>query len=301
MDEGKARAIVTNPLYNGWAVRHRRSTSAVSLAAPWRSAPPVSDELWARVVEVRGMRAKVAGGPRGKNIHLLAKLVWCHCGRAVRADVSRQRNGRIVRRYMHQDCPLWIHESVVSHRLEDPIAAQVAGIRLDASTKARIRALAGKPAPPDTELRRAQLDRELKAKAAAHAARNLTTEAYLAEHDRITAAIDALATPAPSAPVDDADEVVRRLGDLRATWQAADEAARAQLARALYRRITVVNGQVHAVALTDEALRMGLAVAMPTTVVLARPAGLGRTRAHITQRIRIEGRDEWMRASRRTA
>lgn len=296
MDEARVRSILTNPLYNGWAVRHRRSPSTVQLAAPWRSAPPVSDELWARVVEVRGMRAKVGGLHRAKHVHLLAKLVWCHCGRAVRADTSRQRNGKIVFRYLHQDCGLWLQENVVAHRLDEPIAAQIAGIRLDAATKVRIRALAGKPAPPDTELRRAQLERELKAKAAAHAARALTTQAYLAEHERITAAIDGLAAAAPAAPVDDADEVIARLADIRATWQKADLAARAQLVRALYRRITVVDGRVHSVALTEEAKRLGLMVAMPETVVGARPAGAGSTQA--TVRIRIEGRENWLRASR---
>jgi DNA invertase Pin-like site-specific DNA recombinase len=110
--EASVRAVLTNPLYNGWAVRHRRSADTVRLAAPWRSAPPVSDELWARVVEVRGARAKAAGRRRSTHVHLLAKLVWCECGRAVRADTSRQRNGSLVRRYVHQDCPLWTRENV---------------------------------------------------------------------------------------------------------------------------------------------------------------------------------------------
>jgi hypothetical protein len=280
-------------------VRHRRRPDEQRLAAPWRSSPPVSDDLWARVVEARAARAKAAGRRRSTHVHLLAKLVWCHCGRAVRADTSRQKNGTIARRYVHRDCPLWLHENVTAHRIDDAIAAQVEGIRLDAGTKARIRALAGKPAPADTELRRAQLERELKGKAAAHAQRGLTTEAYLAEHDRITTAIDALAEAAPAAPVDDADEVVRRLGDIRSTWQKASLEARAQLARALYRRITVVNGRVHSVALTEEAKRLGLVLAMPETVVMARPAGAGG--GQTTVRIRIEGRADWLKASRRSA
>jgi DNA invertase Pin-like site-specific DNA recombinase len=297
MDEGKARAVLTNPLYNGWAVRHRRSASAAQVAAPWRSSPPVSDELWARVVEVRSMRAKVGGLHRARHDHLLAKLVWCACGRAVRADTSRQRNGKLVLRYMHQDCPLWSHESVVAHRLDDPIGEQVAGIRLDAAALVRIRKLAGRPKPPDTDLRRAQLDRELRAKAAAHARRDLTTEAYLAEHARIGAEIDALAVPAPQAPIDDVDEIVRRLRDIRSTWATAGVAARAVVARAIYRRITVVNGRVHSVALTEEAQRLGLPLLLPT-VVGARPAGAGSARATTTQRIRIEGREDWLKASR---
>ena len=47
------RSILTNRLYNGWAVRERRSPRAAWVAAPWRDDPPVSDELWRRVEEVR--------------------------------------------------------------------------------------------------------------------------------------------------------------------------------------------------------------------------------------------------------
>lgn len=299
------RAILTNPLYNGWSVRHRRRPDEQRLAAPWRSAPPVGDELWARVAEVRAERAKAAGRARSRHVHLLAKRLWCHCGRAVKADTSRQRNGDLVRRYVHQDCPLWVHENVVAHRLDDPIAAQIAGIKLEAATLVRIRAIAGRPAPAGTELRRAQLERELRVKAAAHAARRLTTPAYLAEHDRLTAELDGLAASPTSGPVGDVGEIVATLTDLRSAWIDAGAmgeaglAARAKVVARLYRRITVVNGRIHQVALSDEAKRLGLVLAMPETVVMARPAGLGHTQA--TVRIRIEGRAEWQRAARHSA
>lgn len=297
MGEAKARAVITNPLYNGWAVRHRRSADTVRIAAPWRSAPPVSDELWARVAEVRATRAKVGGLRRARHHHLLAKLVWCACGRAVRADTSRQRNGKLVLRYMHQDCPLWLQESVVSHRLDDPIGEQVSGIRLDAAALARIRKLAGRPAPADTEPRRAQLERELRSKASAHAKRELTTEAYLAAHARIGAEIDALAAAAPSGAIDDVDEIVRRLRDIRTAWGTFDAEGRAAIARSIYRRITVVDAQVRSVALTEDAQHLGLALLLPT-VVLARPAGAKRAAAKVPHRIEIEGREAWRRAAR---
>ncbi len=54
------RMILMNPLYNGWIRRHRRKGRDAPQPAPWRSNPPVSDELWARVEEVR--RAKTRGG-----------------------------------------------------------------------------------------------------------------------------------------------------------------------------------------------------------------------------------------------
>jgi len=304
MPDGAVRAILTNPLYNGWSVRHRRRADESRTAAPWRSAPPVDDELWARVVEIRAARAKAAGHARTRHVHLLAKRLWCHCGRVVKADTSRQRNGAIVSRYAHNRCPLWVHPNVVAHRLDDPIAAQIAGIHLDATTLSRIRALAGQPAPADTELRRAQLERELRGKAAAHAARRLTTAAYLAEHERLTASIDGLASAAPSGPVGDVDEVVERLRDIRTTWAKAEPAARALLVSRLYRRITAVNGRIHSVSLSEEAKQLGLVLAMPelVTVAKARPAGAGVAQATVAHvRIRIEGRADWLRAARESA
>ena len=277
IDEAGLRSVLTNPLYNGWAVRHRRRPDEARLAAPWRSSPPVSDELWARVVDVRARRAKAAGRARTRHDHLLAKVIVCPCGRNVRADTSRQRNGALVRRYVHQGCPLWRQENVTAARFEEPIAAQVAGIRLDAATMVRIRAIAGTPAPVTTDLRRAQLERELRSKATEHASRRITTEAYLAEHGRITAEIDQLETASSSSPVADVDEIVEALGDVAAVWRDTSMAARAAIVRRLYDRITVTPAGVESVALTPAAKRLGLVLAMPETVVMARPAGLEPT------------------------
>lgn len=295
--EGALRAILTNPLYNGWARRHRRRPDETVVAAPWRSSPPVSDELWARVAEVRRARAKAAGRRRSRHVHLLAKRMWCPCGRLVKADTSRQRNGDVVRRYVHQGCALWTHENVTARRFDEPIEAQLAGIRLDAATLARIRSLATAPAPIDTGIRRAQLEHELRRKATDHAARRLTTEAYLAEHLRITSEIDGLADArVKAAPIDDADEVVARLRDVAATWKLASPAARAGLVAQIYRRITVEDGSIREVELTDDAKRLGLILALPESVAMARPAreGGGQT----TVRIPIAGRRDWLRAAR---
>lgn len=87
--EGQVRGILTNPLHNGWARRHRRRPDELMQPAPWRASPPVSDALWARVSEVRAMRAKAAGRRRSRHVHLLAKLMWRPCGRVVKSDTSR--------------------------------------------------------------------------------------------------------------------------------------------------------------------------------------------------------------------
>jgi hypothetical protein len=57
-----------NPLYNGWIRRHRGAGETRRPAA-WRSNPPVSDELWARVEDVRRRRRR-AGDHAGADISI---------------------------------------------------------------------------------------------------------------------------------------------------------------------------------------------------------------------------------------
>jgi hypothetical protein len=104
----------------------------------------------------------------------------------------------------HQGCPLWSRENVVAYRLDLPIEAQLSGIRLDARTLSRIRAGAGQPIPASTDIRRMQLERDLRAKATDHAARRLSTNSYLAEHERLTAEINALEEQ-PGPPLGDVE------------------------------------------------------------------------------------------------
>ena len=292
------RAILGNPLYNGWAVRHRRSAHQVRTAAPWRSHPPVDDELWARVQRVRSERANGGGGQAKRN-HLLAGRLWCTCGRRVRADSAHQANGRVVRRYRHpSSCPAWSQGSYVADVFEGPISVQVAGLRLDAGTLDRIRRLAARQAtaPPSGELRRHQLQRELEGVARSFAQRRLTLEAFTAEQARLNAELDATSEHIGTDTVDP-DLVVATLRDLRSAWRDADDAARAALVAALFSRITVADGRIVEEELTPWARRHGLALALPEHVAVARRAGAGHTLAY--SRIRILGRDEDLAAIRR--
>ncbi len=222
------------------------------------------------------MRAKAAGRQRSSHVHLLAKRMWCPCGRVVKADTSRQKNGTIVRRYVHQGCSLWSRENVVAHRLDLPIAAQPGGIRLNARTLSRIRAGAGHPIPASTDIRRHQLERDLRAKAAVHAARRLSTNSYLAEHERLRAEIDALEEQ-PGPPLGEIEEVVTALTSMSDTWRDADLGARARLVGRVYQGITVADGAIVKIELTEVAKRHGFLEALPETVVMARPAGLEPT------------------------
>jgi hypothetical protein len=82
----RIRMILMNPLYNGWIRRHRRSDRETLKPAPWRSNPPVSDELWARVEEVRRSRTQGGGTHRWTRVDLLGGLLFCTCGRRVKSD-----------------------------------------------------------------------------------------------------------------------------------------------------------------------------------------------------------------------
>ncbi len=58
----------------------------------------------------------------------------------------------------------------------------------------------------------------------------------------------------------------------------------------------VEDGEVRSVEVTPEAERLGLTLAMPEVMAMARPARAGR--AQTTVRIPIAGRAAWLRASR---
>lgn len=293
------RAILANPLYNGWAVRHRRSSREVRAAAPWRSDPPVDDALWARVAEVREQR-HTGGGGQARHVHLLAGRLWCVCGRRVKADVNRAK-GRVYRRYRHPaPCAAWPAASVGADVLERQVAGQLAGLRLDAAMLARLRALAGQrvAAPDRSALRRKQLEHELEARARAFLRRELTLEALGAEETRIRAELEALAETVPtSEPIRDPDAAIAALRELRTAWRRATPEARRELVASVFERVTVARDRIVEERLTAEARAHGLAVALPEFLALARLAGVGRDVARY--RTRIVGRREELAAIRR--
>ena len=97
--------ILMNPLYNGWIRRHRRSDRESRKPAPWRANPPVSDELWARVEDVRRAKTRGGGPKRRDRVDLLGGLLECVCGRRLRND-GTFADGR--HRKLHADpCEAW--------------------------------------------------------------------------------------------------------------------------------------------------------------------------------------------------
>jgi hypothetical protein len=271
------RAVLGNPLYNGWAVRHRRSPNERRVAAPWRLNPPVNDDLWARVQQLRAERHTGGGGQR-KRIHPLAGRLWCTCGRRIRADVATPR-GYVYRRYRHDvGCGAWSQKTYGAETFEGPISRQIAGIRLDATMLSQLRLLASRVAPErdSGDLRHRELVRALEAAARAFAQRRLSLGAFTVEQARLNAEIDALrVAPTQLAPAGaDPDAAIAALRDIKATWLDADDAARARLAAAIFERIVVADDRILEEELTPYARRHGLAMALPEYMDLARPAGI---------------------------
>lgn len=288
IDRDGLRAMLVNPIYNGWVRRHRRRHDEQRSPAAWRDSPPVSDELWARVQEIREVRYHGGGHPTPVHAHLLTGRLFCPgCGARIRADGHR--------RYRHhRPCAAWPQHTVSAVRFEEVISAQVTGIRHDAAMLVNLRRLAASSAPrPDsTSLRRRQLERELAHLAVRHAKRSLSTEAYLAEHERITGAIDSLTEH--HGPVVDPDEAIAYLRDLPRLWREMSPEGRADLARSIYERVWVTSEGVTGVELNPDQDRHLLALAMPQRVTVgARPEG-----ARQTLTVPIVGRRAWLRLVR---
>jgi hypothetical protein len=83
-------------------------------------------------------------------------------------------------------CSTWSQMSFTPSEFEEPIAAQVASIRLTPAVLRPIRGLAVTPTPPTSRANGDAFERELSRKAAARACRRITTDAYLLGHERIS-------------------------------------------------------------------------------------------------------------------
>ena len=110
--------------------------------APWRANPPVSDELWARVEEVRRAKTRGGGPKRRDRVDLLGGLLECVCGRRIRND-GTFGDGR--HRKLHvKPCEAWGRKARIADDIwEGPMLAQVAGITVDDDTIASVVAVLG--------------------------------------------------------------------------------------------------------------------------------------------------------------
>jgi DNA invertase Pin-like site-specific DNA recombinase len=263
------RAILDNPVYNGWSRRYRRSRHELRSPAPWRANPPVSDELWERVMLVRSRRLR--GRPiQRRGYDPLGGLLYCRCGRRIRAN-GMSGNPPHRKRLHPGRCALW--GDVKSARAvvhDDPIYAQVSGLDVDDSTIERVVRLLRQGEPEPIAIDRARLERQKRELALDHAAGRVGDDEYIARMNQLRTA-----TPEPTQTSDvDPADAVAMLRNIAALWGApgVSDEARGQLLHAIYDEITVTQEGVVSVRLTDHAYRYGMDVALPQGV-LARPAG----------------------------
>jgi hypothetical protein len=258
-----------NPLYNGWIRRHR-GPNETRRPASWRVNPPVSDDLWAQVEQVRRGKTRGGGPKQTTQVDLLGGLLECVCGRRLRSD-GRFSDGQ--HRKLHPDpCEAWGRRA----RLPDatwelPVLAQVAGLDIGNSTIAAVVAALGSADRPVT-IDRGRIERQMRDLALDHARGAFDDAAYL---DRMGHLRSALAAVDREQRVGvPAERAVAWLRALAETWLEADvHEAKAELLHAIYERIVVAGRAVVSAWLTPSAYAHGLAMALPEQVAMARPTG----------------------------
>jgi DNA invertase Pin-like site-specific DNA recombinase len=268
--ESRIRMILMNPIYNGWIRRYRRSRAETRKPAPWRGNPPVSDELWARVEDVRRSKTRAGGPRRADRVDLLKGLLECVCGRRVRSD-GTFADGR--HRKLHANpCPAWGKRARLGDETwEEPILAQLGGIELDDGTMAAVVASLGS-GPRPVAIDRARIDRQIRDLALEHAAGRLEDAVYLERSHELRDAKENLERT--SADGISPERAVAWLRELSATWRAAEvPAEKADLLHGIYDRITVAGRSIVSVRLTPSAYAHGFALALPEKVAVARPTG----------------------------
>ena len=269
LEASRIRCILMNPIYNGW-IRRLRGPAETRKPAPWRSNPPVSDELWAHVEEVRRTKCRGSGPRRRDRVDLLGGLLYCVCGRRIRSDGAAA--DRKPRKLHPEPCPDWgANARIPAEAWEEPVLAQLSGIELDDGVIARVVAALGSTVRP-VAMDRSRIERQMRELALEHVGGGISDETYLArlKHLRGTLAeIEESAQVGVSA--DRAVEWLRAFGE---TWQQADiPQARSELLHAIYDRIVIAGREFVSARLTPAAYAHGLALALPEVVVKARPTG----------------------------
>ena len=310
MNDRTLNDILKNPVYAGWVLRKGERAPAA-----WRDAPPVDDDLWARVQGLMAQRTRGGGPRRREEPDPLRGLVHCVCGSSIRANGFTGAKRRRV--HVAQPCP----EGITQKNWDTatwlaPLEAQISGLRVDDGVAdAVIRAIerpAEPAAPPsmDWESRRRRLANDL-------ATGRIGERAFLAAVRRLRQEQSGATAEPKARRAIDAARAVDYIRNFAAAWSRAKPATRANMIQAVYQTVTVRGDQVVSVRLTDEAYAHGFAAALPQEVsvpalrsrgrppkmwALARPTGFGRTCTHPGFRfVPIEGAAEWEAGCLRSA
>ena len=173
-----SRAMLANPIYNGWARRYRRSrreeqaTHSLAFVAARQRRP-----VGARRARPQSTNSRPRCGPPAKVNRSTRGAAHCVCGRRIRANGTAGSPPKPQR--LHPgSCGVWRGSATVwSSMHSDPIAAQLAGIRLDDVTIARVvNALGGKGTPAPVAADSARIERRKRDLALDHAADRIDDE-----------------------------------------------------------------------------------------------------------------------------
>ena len=259
----QVRKCLQNEIYIGFARRHRDYPDADRRAAPWRSAPPISDELWTMVQEVRSRRTKGGGPRRTDRFDPLRGVLFCVCGIRIRTDGTMGTPPR--RRKIHPGtCAEWGTQiSYPAETWEAPVLDQLRGMRIDDGTVARvIQALSfGHPVPIDFDERRRVADR--KKAADLYSTGSLSLAEFVA---RVEALKDAAAPLRPQVAQIQPERAVHWLQNLHEAIAYATPDLLTELTTTVYDRIEVRGREIVAIHLTPTASAHGLALTLPERV-----------------------------------
>jgi hypothetical protein len=166
------------------------------------------------------------------------------------------------RRLHPEPCEAWGRRArLPDETWEAPVLAQVAGLRLDGTTTARVVASLGS-APRPIAIDRARIERRMRELAMDHVGGGIEDGVYLVRLAQLRAALAAIDV----APLDrvPAERSVAWLRALAETWMGADvREEKADLIHAIYERIMVAGRSFAGVRLTAAAYAHGFAVALP--------------------------------------
>ena len=116
------KPILRNRIYNGFVQRYGEWVPAA-----WRDNPPVSDELWQRVADLRAARSRGGGPRRTDRVDLLNGLLFCVCGQKLWSEPGPSK----YRKRHRSPCPAWgSKERLLASTWELPIQAQLTQLDL---------------------------------------------------------------------------------------------------------------------------------------------------------------------------